>query len=103
MTREEAQKLAQEKLCSVTKLLQECMELADEHKFTLDLYGHTMDYEKPHHMPYEHTYFPKGVTMEQATEEGHPWCGISDFAIERTKHEGVWMSSSDYGDYGDCD
>lgn len=95
MTREDAQKVAQEKLASAVRLVQEAMALAEEHKFVLDIDRSRLDYSLPCELPYEHAYLPADITREQL-DGWEPWCGITDDALER--NYGRWMSSSEMGD-----
>lgn len=95
MTREEAQREAQEKMVIAVRALQEAMKLADEHKFVLDLHTVSMDYDLPSELPYDNMFFPKGITREQ-TEGSEPWCGIYDGFFE--ENYGRWVSSSNLGD-----
>jgi len=95
VTREEAQRAAQEKLVEAARALQAAMALADEHKFVLDLREGDLDYNLPHDLPYDHYYFPKGITADQA--QGHePWCGV--YAGFYEENYGQWVSSSNVGD-----
>lgn len=88
MTREEAQRLIQEKMLEIRRNLKECVTLADEHRIMLDL-GHCG--------PYQNYYFPKGVSRHEL--DWDPWFGISEDALDKAQYDGVWMSS---GAIGDC-
>ncbi len=88
MLKEDAQKLAQEKLATARELIQESVALADEHRFTLEsAYG---DSER---------YFFKETTEEEAKSLPRSWQGLYEPTIVlQTRHEGCWIGSAEYGD-----